>query len=352
MDETKILPLERVFRRKAQEKSELPYPNEDYFDRYSGIVNYLRDSIYPFIDAGLAALSEDDGIYTLHGPDHFDEVVRYAGHLLGCESGSESMNQLTAYELYVLLVAIRLHDAGNMFGREGHEKRAFQLLLQMGPLSGPDEFEKKFIAGIAEAHGGKTPTGDKDTISQLTESKTWGCIEIKPRVLAAIVRFADEICESRPRAAKVLLVNNALPRKNEIFHKYAECIKSVKVRTIEKAVEIQFAFMVGDALRKWGKGVAIHSIIDVFLIDEILDRLDKMFRERRYCARYMRGVCNVERIKASVEIFDSEYQTIKELEILSDEEGYPESTSSLTAKYISGSALEAELRSLIARNPE
>ena len=344
MDESNLLPLERVFKRRAAEKSGIPYPNEQYFDRYSGIVNYLREFIYPFIDAGLAALSEDEGIYTDHGPDHFDEVVRYAGYLLGCESGSESVDQLSTYELYVLLVAIRLHDAGNMYGRERHEKKAFDLLREMGPLSG-DEFEKRFIAGIAEAHGGKTISGNKDTIGRLTESKKWGSVEIKPRVLAAIVRFADEICESRPRAATVLLGNNALPKKNEIFHKYAECIKAVNVKSKEKSLEIQFGFIVDDALRKWGKGVAPNQTEDVFLIDEILDRLEKMFRERQYCARYMRGVCDVERIRANVEIFDSEGQTVKEIEIRSDEEGYPESSSTLRTKYINGAALEVELRS-------
>ncbi len=347
------LPLEILFENKSQDKSELPHLTTDPFNTYTSIVNYLRSDIYPLIDAGLAALSEDNGFYTLHGPEHFDEVVRYAGLLLGCERGDEVLNHLSAYELYVLLLAIRLHDAGNMYGREGHEKRVFQILKQMGKLSGSDEFEKRFIADIAEAHGGKAPDGSKDTIGQLKESVSYGSVEIRPRLLAAIVRFADEICESRPRAANTLLETSDLPKKNEVFHKYASSIKSVKVKTTEKSVEIKFAFSVNDAHRKWGKGQG-GIMQEVYLIDEILDRLEKMFLERQYCTKFMRDICNIERVRADIEIFDDNYQTIKDIHILSEEEGYPVSAYRLREKYIqySGEKLHEELLSISAGKSE
>lgn len=350
MDETDLLPLERVFKTKADTESGLAFANEHYFDRYNGIVNHLRIRVYPSIDAGLAALSKDHGLYTLHGPDHFDEVVRNAGYLLGCETGSESIQSLTAYELYVLLVAIRLHDAGNMFGREGHEKHVFKLLKDMGELSGSDNFEKRFIADISEAHGGKTVNGSKDTIGRLPDKRTYGIAEIRPRLLAAIVRFADEICENRLRAAEVLLENNLVQRKNEVFHKYASSIKSNKVRSDESALEMKFAFAVDDALRKWGKIGTDGLIEDTFLIEEIYDRMDKMFVEREYCARYMRGVCEVDRIRVNVEIFDSNsYQTIKEIALSNEEEGYPNIASSLRQKHPDGESLQLELMGLVPK---
>jgi hypothetical protein len=334
MPEPPLLALEKILERKAKELSQVPDLTEkDLFLRYADILDYLRREIYPKIDAGLAALSEHSGYYTLHNSTHFDEVVKYAGLLLGCERGDEELSSLLAYELYVLLVAIRLHDAGNAFGREGHEKRAFQILQQMGELSGPDNFEKRFIADIAEAHGGVTVNGSKDTISWIKDPVSYGNLSIRSRLLAGIVRFADEICESRSRAARQLLDNDALPKHNQVFHKYASCIVSVKVTPLERTVSLKFVFSVDDARRKWGKGKDKDAVQGVYLIDEIFARLEKMFLERRYCDRFMRGVCNIERIRAEIEVRDLvDHRAVIEFAVDEDED-YPTLDYSLREKY-------------------
>jgi hypothetical protein len=288
-------------------------------------------------------------VFTSHGPDHFDEVVKYAGLLLGCERGDEIIG-LSAYELYVLLLAIRLHDAGNVYGREGHEKKAFQILRTMGELSGPDDVEKKFVADIAEAHGGVTADGSKNTVGRLGELESIGSIEVRPRLLAAIVRFADEISESRPRAAGYLLKEGALPKHNEVFHKYASCIKSVNVKPAERTVSLKYVFSAEDAKRKWGKGKDENQVTDVFLIDEIFERLDKMFLERRYCVRFMRSICNVERIRADIKIHDEDHSTVFEFAV-DEEEGYPTSALTLSHKYTSFTG-EAIYEKLAALQPE
>jgi hypothetical protein len=305
MSSINLLPLEILLQRKASDICENPNTTDNLFETYTNIVGYLRRNIYPLIDVGLAALSEEAGFYTLHGSEHFDEVVKYAGYLLGYERGDEdNICPLNAYELYVLLLAIRLHDAGNAYGRERHEKRAFFILNQMGVLAGSDTFEKRLIADIAEAHGGKTLNNSKDTIGQLTEKKTYGSVDIRPRLLAALVRFADEICENRRRAANLLLDNQSLPKHSEVYHKYASSIKSVKVRPSEKLLDLRFAFSIQDLIRKWGKKKTEHGVEEVFLTDEIFERLEKMFIERQYCNKFMREICNIERMRIDIEIYN------------------------------------------------
>jgi len=327
-----LLPLERLFQQKSQDRSQLPHLTENIFSRYINIRDYLRDHVYPSIGSGLSALSADRGIYTSHGPEHFDEVVKYAGHLLGCERGDEDIS-LSAYELYLLLSAIRLHDAGNAYGREEHEKKVIQILRAMGEVSGPDDVEKNLISVIAEAHGGRTIDDSKDTISALREVDTIGSQDVRPRLLAAIVRFADEICESRTRAAGFLLRQGALPAHNEIFHKYASCISSVKVRAAERTVSVKYVLSAEDALKTWGKGKDEHNVQEVFLINEIFQRLEKMFLERRYCMRFMQGRHNIDRIRAEIEIRDDNGTVIEKLAIDEEEEGYPTLPSTLKDKY-------------------
>jgi hypothetical protein len=349
MSTPNLLPLEKIFQKKAEErKSEFPHFSEDYFGIYVNIVNYLKQHVYPLIDAGLASNSEESGFYTLHNAEHFDDVVKYAGYLLGCDHGDEPVD-LSAYELYVLLIAIRLHDAGNAFGRERHEKRAFFILRDMGKLSGPDDFEKRFIADIAQAHGGKAPDGTKDTIRLLKNKLTYIHADLRPRLLAAITRFADEICETNFRAANLLLSAGALPEHSEVYHKYASTIKRVKVKRAEKSMSLQYAFSVEDARRTWGKG-SKANVQKVFLMDEILERLEKLFLERQYCSRFMRGVCDIERVRAHIEIFNSDFQTVKEILIVNEEEGYPLSAEALKDKYseFTGAMLQEALKDVPA----
>lgn len=366
MTEAYLFPLEQALQIKAGNRNESPDHRDDLYQRYSRILSYLRMEIYPNIDAGLAALSEDSGFYTLHDQNHFDEVVKYAGELLRCKDHNvKDFNLLSAYELFVLLVAIRIHDVGNMYGRESHERRTLQILIQMGELAGSDVNEKRFIADIARAHGGKAPNGSKDTIGHLPSIVPYGNLAVRARVVAAVVRFADEICESRTRAANILLNNGALKGKNEVFHKYAASISSVRVCPPEGVrlsnqnnhggqveVNLEFNLNKQDCYRKWGK-TQDGNYIEVFLIEEISNRLDKMFRERQYCNKFMREICDVVHIKATVNVWEEledehgipDRRLILTKILVSEEEGYPSTNQSIRDRYgLTGESLIAEMR--------
>jgi metal-dependent HD superfamily phosphatase/phosphodiesterase len=124
MGNDQLLPLEKRLSEAASSLSgDFPTPQTDYFKRYQSVKEWLCNHVYKNIGA---ALSTDGGIYTDHGEDHFDEVIRYAGLMVGAEEQTCIPDRLTPYEAYVLLMAILLHDAGNMFGRTGHEKKAYE----------------------------------------------------------------------------------------------------------------------------------------------------------------------------------------------------------------------------------
>ena len=193
-----LLPLEDLFHKRAIGRpAELPNLSNNYFAQYQQMVNVLRADFYPNIGTGLAANSAAPGFYTAHDGQHFDEVVLHAGilvkaeTLLSAELTNPGPTELNAYELYLLLAAIRIHDVGNMYGRDEHEKKCFQILQQLGAAAGLDTAEKKIIARIAQAHGGKTSSGSKDTIGELGISTSSGNVVYRPRLLAGIVRIAD-----------------------------------------------------------------------------------------------------------------------------------------------------------------
>ena len=326
IDEEKLFPLERLLKVASREhRQAFPSVQENYFDRYSNVKDWLERNVYKHIGAGL---SQDGGIFTSHGADHFDEVIRYAGFMIGAEEPDCVPDKLKPYETYVLLTAILLHDAGNLFGREQHEKRPFELLLEMGDISGSDNIEKKAIAEVAEAHGAYTASGEKDTIRNLPKKRHHGPVFFRGQLLAGILRFADEICEHRGREVEILLRFDQMPKISEVFHVYARSISSLTVDMQGNTVNIVYDIPLVDIVRLWGK-----DDTEVYLTDEVMTRLEKMNLERIYCNRFMQPLFVADRIRASIQILNDKYQCEKKISILIEDSGYPTSGEKLADRY-------------------
>ena len=336
MIQDQLLPLELWLKTMSENDNLFPHTGHNYFKRYEEIKQYLDNNVYKWI--GAATSAEDKGIYTDHGIDHFQAVIRSAGKLLGINSIENTQNKinninLNPYEVFILLVAILLHDAGNAYGRAGHEKKPLAILEDMGKAICPDNFESIFIGKIAEAHGGKVKDKNgqetKDTIrnSQLNETDTYYSIVFRPRLIAALVRFADEICEDRTRAANFLMSHNILPRKSEIYHSYANAISSVDVDLASKLISIKYELNKNDVLDKKGK-----DDDEEFLIDEINNRLEKMYCELLYCKAFMYEIVPLTHIRATITIYDKgEVMEDKGFELAED--GYPEGAFSFRSSY-------------------
>lgn len=274
----------------ASNQNKLPNRTARYWDRYTHLLSSLRENVYPNVNAGLACLSKSPGIYTDHGEHHFDEVIRYAGLLLASPT-SPDPHGLEPYELYLLLCAIRLHDAGNIDGRDAHERRVSSILGEYGGSIVHDAPEFNLISNIAEAHGGFNAfvPGDKDTISSLPpDDIPLGGITCRPRHVAALVRFADEVCEHRCRAAGHHIRNGTLPEENKLFHYYAQSISGAvpdrRIKSFRLNIEIDAQYL----QTKYPTPIKEDGSQDqVFLIDEILTRLAKFDRERIYCNQFL-----------------------------------------------------------------
>lgn len=329
----KLLPLEELLRQQLDaSKDAMPVRSVGYWERYTGLLAALKESVYPHVNAGLACLSESSGIYTDHGPEHFDEVVRYAGNLLGLDSMPPNLCPLKPYELYLLLCAIRLHDAGNIDGRDAHEKRVAEMLHAYGGSICNDTAEASLISKIAEAHGGFTLSGDKDTIGELpNDGLPVGAITCRPRQVAALVRFADEICEHRSRAAQHHINQNTLPDANKLFHYYADSITGAvydfEMKRFHLRLRIKTKYLTCQYEAPSRESEVKHY---KYLIDEVLDRVDKLDCERRYCNMYLDPGLRVREIQADIALLGDEppggfAQEMKNYKFrIPPKQGYPE----------------------------
>jgi hypothetical protein len=303
--------------KKHSNGEKFPNPSINYFERYKTV----KAALTPLLDQVNASLAQDGGIHTDHGPKHVEQVARYAGKLLQCESKSSTI-ELQPYEVYLLLTAILAHDAGNVRGREKHEQRPFEILHEYCASIISDTLELKAIADIATAHGGKY-LDSKDTIHRLKESDSFNDISFRPRLLAGLVRLADEICENSHRAATD---EKAIKAANLLFHKYAKCISSTTIDRDSKRIHIDYKILVSQISLKF-ESVSGKKI---FIIDEIFNRLEKMSLELTYCSKFIWEIIKLDGIQAKIAIVqDRTYDTVIEHRIELLDRGYPNNKKQL-----------------------
>lgn len=262
-------------------------------DFYHSAIVQIRDKVLPiYANIGQAALMREVlgnanrrsgfSYLTDHGPDHIAKVEQRARQILeACKV------RLTPYELYYLLAAIWLHDAGMIFGRDGHEHSVAKILVAIGDAAG-DTLERRVILSIAAAHSGEAPNsnGDRDTIGQLKHTNNVHGHQVREQLVASVLRFADELADDRTRAARFVLSSHGdkdLLSQSEAFHAYALSLDTVVVNGNDLTVALEFRLNEADCVRKFAK---LGS--SVFLLDEIFDRAKKCFGELLYCMRFVR----------------------------------------------------------------
>lgn len=318
-----LLPLEKRLETLAKSQTDkFADQHVPYFDRYISLLNNLKRHVYPNINAGLSCLSKSPGLYTDHGERHFDEVLRYAGLVL-----DRAAENLEPYELYVLLCAIRIHDAGNIDGREKHERRTASILREYGSDIKNDSAELKMIAEIAQAHGGHTVDhNDKDTIGALKEIAGVGPIQVRQRLIAALVRFSDEICEHGFRASTHNLNKGNVIDTSMLFQLYAKGIQNAIPNRQNKSFDISYSFDVELFKSKYKTPTGEEK----YLIDDVLDRIDKLNHERVYCNRFLQPEMQTDRLEITMEFYGikkidgEDHQIICDRKSLSIyDQGYP-----------------------------
>lgn len=257
-----------------------------------------------------------------HGPRHIDTVIKRAGQLLNVQK-----EILSTREIYCLLSAIQLHDLGNFYGRAGHEQKILDIVAEGKEYIGTDHIERKYILQIAEVHGGKVSgTDDKDTISKLKDTAPILDEAIRLRMIASLVRFADELADDRFRPDIELLKSKRLPKSSEVFHAYSACLNSVIVDHSKETIELHFDIDKEYLKEKYGKDDG-----EIYLIEEIYIRVLKMHNERIYCSRFWKPELSLENILVIINFYsdDIHEEVHPEITFTLAERGYPKSNQSI-----------------------
>jgi len=269
------------------------YHNEiyiDYYSKYKSIKDYLISNVYRDVTPG-ANFQEDRMYFNDHGIDHVNTVIERASQLVKANECS-----LSPKEVYFLLCSILIHDVGNIYGRSKHEITLGKVIKSIQNLFSSDTTEQMIIYQIAKAHGGRTDRGSKDTI-QTIKDKYFNNELIKTQLISAILRFGDELADDRNRASNQLLKDELLFHSpSEVYHAYSASISNVIVDHSTHSINLDFSIPVNFLNRTFGK---IEE--KVFLIDEIYQRLLKIYLELKYCQKYMSKFIPLSKVLVNIE---------------------------------------------------
>ena len=329
----------------AQSNAE-SFPNGDreaYMAHLQNVRTYLDDKVYRAIETG--ALLTDGVMLTRHGGRHVNTVVRRARDLLMDEENHWNP-RISPYEGYLLLMAIYVHDIGNLKGRAKHEKGIASIIEELEVPLREETVENKAIIQIAQAHGGTINGTNRDTIGQLASTDTVSGFPVRMQALAAVMRFADEIADDSSRSERILMKTSQLPEQSQVYHQYAKALHSVTVLRSQHAIDLHFLFHSSDAIQKFYKGDR-----SVYLVDEIYSRTLKMYRECEYCMRFTYDQVRIDTISVKIVIHKDNYGIIQAIEPIGYRlaaHGYPddgdESIHDRMDGLMTGSALAGKIQ--------
>lgn len=298
------------------EKAAMAAGAMDWMKQSIEIINQVSDVAERKLK--LSKLIQSDPIIYLnnHGVGHVDKVISKVSEMLHFFD----RGYLTPYEGFLLLCAIQVHDIGNLFGRLDHEKRCQEILEEKAKPVIPDRIERKVIEKLALVHGGAF-AGDKDTISFLSPNKKLNDRKVRKKLLAALLRFGDELADDATRADREGLEKGIIPEGSRIYHHYSQSLHTVQICKEEDRLMLNLAF-------DFESAVASQQFLKLgkkkYLLDEIYDRTLKMERERRYCMRFLRPCFSLDAIRVEIIIQNSScaFQSDK-IQYTLEESGYP-----------------------------
>lgn len=268
----------------------------------------------------LEKLIQSDPVVYLnnHGKGHVDKVIARVSEMLHFFD----RGHLTPYEGFLLLCAIQAHDIGNVFGRTDHEKSCQEILEDKAKPFIPDKIERKVIEKLAMVHGG-TVDGERDTIGFLSESKRLHDRKIRKKLLAALLRFGDELADDSTRADREGIEKGTILDGSLIYHYYSDALHTVVIDKDRESGRVQlnlsYEFDSDVAAMQFTKNGSKK-----YLLDEIYGRVLKMERERRYCMRFLRPNFSLDAIRVEITIQNAKnlLKTDK-INFTLEENGYP-----------------------------
>ena len=304
---------------------------QGYIAKFRALEKHFFDNVHPQVDVGLIADSvqaanggEVPDIMTIHGCRHISDLIESLDKIAESIDERRGATSLNPLEAYLLLCAAHLHDAGNIGGRKDHPARSGELIKNHLSLFYDTETRQN-IFDVARVHGGTSGKYGKDTFREMGRENF---TSPRLRLLAAILRIADELSENPERVPRELLNWFQSSARSNFAYRYAQAFRGFRLQS--DTLDIQ--------LRVHPEQHSYTADVDgkmTGFFDHLEQKIDVIEREIRYCSQYGRPEFDVRRIRISVEYYDADFPspaTNSSTLTLELAHGYPGELSALSSR--------------------
>lgn len=211
---------------------------EHLFDKYRVLKHRLLTINYGFWGQSFEGGND-------HGPQHIERVLEHLDSLLG--PGPVSARTLNAYELYLAMMAILYHDLGNLRARKGHADISKLFLEEEHNDYIFDVHDRAIIAAAVVSHGSSKDIGQET--KAFVERERVGRYSVRPRVIAALVRLADELDEDYRRADPDVARQLNIPESSKFYWEFCQRISGIEAHHSDRHITYHVQFREEDAGR-------------------------------------------------------------------------------------------------------
>jgi hypothetical protein len=242
-----------------------------FFAKYSVLRDRFFDHEYSFTAAKFPGGND-------HGPGHIRRVIEHLGQLVGADPiGTAVVN---IYELYLAMMSVLYHDVGLLRGREGHAAYSGLLLGDDPNYYIFPDWDLKIIQAAVETHSSSTDIEER--CAAFPNIFQVGPYSVRARVIAALVRLADELDEDSRRADKDLMEKANIPAESRFYWEFCQHISGIVADPSNLEIRVDAAFAPEDRLRLGSTGEDVGSFLLRFA-----EKLAKINHERIYVSTFL-----------------------------------------------------------------
>jgi hypothetical protein len=252
----------------SHEKDNRELVGENFFTRYNLAKDRLLKLHYTRTAGGFREGND-------HGPQHILRVLGYLDRILG----KPGIKLLDPYELFLTAMSVLYHDIGLTHQRKKHAEISAYLLKteKSGIVFQPHD--KEFMTVAITNHSSSQDI--KKYCERFDDIEYVGSHKVRIRLVAALVRLADELDEDHYRALEDIREILPLPEGSMFYWVFNQRVQSVVPLRPNKCIQITMSLDNEDHTQTFTVDGQMRSFIEL-----AMEKIIKINKEREYCSGF------------------------------------------------------------------
>jgi hypothetical protein len=228
-----------------------------------------------------------------HGPGHIERVLEKLGQLVGPDPVNKGF--IGGYELYLAVMAVLYHDIGIMRRRSDHASVSAVIVGDEHNDYLINKYDREIIRQAVVSH-----SSDRDISVEtrhVSPEIVIGAHRVRPALIAALVRLADELDEDYRRADPVLQDRADIPESSHFYWEFCRRIWGIRPYRPKHEIKIDISFHNDDL----GKIILLGGRKRLF-VAAFAEKIAKMNSERRRVNAFLSESLQYDRIRTTLHI--------------------------------------------------